>query len=161
MDADDVRDLHRLIDYLEWAHGRILDAARATGDPELRRLFDHLVAAEHVWIARLEGEDSSGIELWPERSLEQSEERFRLNLERYRRFLAGLGPGDVDRPIRYRNSSGDEFRTPVAEILHHVSLHGAHHRGQAVERMRELGEEPVDTLFITFVREHPATPGES
>ena len=151
-----LRELHRLIDYLEWANGKVLDAARSTGDEEIRRLFDHLVAADHVWLARLEGEEAAGIEIWPDRSLDEAAERFAANLAGYRHFLAGLDEADLDRPIRYRNSRGDAFRTPIVEILQHVALHGAHHRGQVVTRLRALDRDPVDTLFITFVRENPA-----
>ncbi|NIP57628.1 MAG: damage-inducible protein DinB, partial [Gemmatimonadetes bacterium] len=50
----------------------------------------------------------------------------------------------------------EEFRTPIGEILLHVLLHGSYHRGQIALRMRDVGEEPVNTDLITFVRERPA-----
>ncbi len=73
-----------------------------------------------------------------------------------RRLLDTLSQGDLERRVAYRNSKGEEFRTPIGEILLHVLLHGSYHRGQIALRMRDVGEEPVNTDLITFVRERPA-----
>jgi uncharacterized damage-inducible protein DinB len=36
--------------------------------------------------------------------------------------------------------------------LMHVALHGAYHRGQIAQVIRQGGGEPVNTDFITFQR---------
>ena len=60
---------------------------------------------------------------------------------------------DRAREVDYTNSSGERFRTPLGEILLHVTHHGEHHRGQIARAVRRAGDEPVNTDFITFVRE--------
>ena len=40
----------------------------------------------------------------------------------------------------------------LGEILEHLHLHGAYHRGQIAAWMRWEGIAPVNTDFITFVR---------
>jgi uncharacterized damage-inducible protein DinB len=46
-----------------------------------------------------------------------------------------------------------EFQTPIKDLLMHVALHGSYHRGQIAQALRLAGGEPVNTDFITFVRE--------
>jgi uncharacterized damage-inducible protein DinB len=55
--------------------------------------------------------------------------------------------------MTYRNSKGLEFTNSVGDTLTHVWLHGSYHRGQIAQAIRRAGHEPVNTDFITFVRE--------
>ena len=60
----------------------------------------------------------------------------------------------VDRAsVRYRNSRGEEFHTPVGDLLTHVLMHGAYHRGQIAASVRRAGGEPAATDYIAFTRE--------
>jgi uncharacterized damage-inducible protein DinB len=51
-----------------------------------------------------------------------------------------------------------EFQTPIKDLLMHVALHGSYHRGQIAQALRLAGGEPVNTDFITFVRESEKKP---
>lgn len=151
----------RLVDHMAWANGRALGVVRETGEERSRELLAHVLATERVWLARIRTGDSSGLEIWPELTVEQCERRLEENVAAYRSFLRSLPEDGLRRGATYRNSSGVEFTTPVGEILLHVALHGSHHRGQIARELREAGEEPVNTDFIQFAREHPtlAPPG--
>jgi len=59
--------------------------------------------------------------------------------------------------VVYRNLSGKEFTTSARDILAHVALHGTYHRGQIALALRSADIAPVETDFITFVRERDAT----
>lgn len=152
-DAGPPVPLGRLIDHLEWANRRSLEAVRRSGSPEARRLLAHVLGAERVWLRRIERGDSSGLEIWPELSPAECRGLLSGNLAALRRLLRGLAPDDLGREVAYRNSRGTGFRTPVGEILLHVLLHGAHHRGQIARCLREEGEVPVNIDLITFVRQ--------
>ena len=67
-----VQYLSRLISHLAWADDRVLAALRSatTPDPSCRALFAHILAAEHVWLARLKGETPEH-PVWPDLPLEQ------------------------------------------------------------------------------------------
>lgn len=147
------RPFGRLLDHLEWANRRALEATGATDDPEPIRLLSHILAAERVWLQRLDTGDSSGLEIWPELSRRECESLVVRNVEGYRHRLSELDGGKLDREVTYRNSAGRKFDTPVREIVHHVLLHGSHHRGQIAMCLRDAGCEPVNTDFVTFVRE--------
>lgn len=146
----------RLVDHLAWADARALEMVREPGDGRARELLAHVLATERVWMSRIRTGDSSHLEIWPDLDLGTCQAWLRENVAAYRSLLDALDPADLDEGIAYRNSSGVEFRTPLGEILTHVSLHGSHHRGQIARRVREIGGEPRDVDFIQFVREHPS-----
>ena len=58
---------------------------------------------------------------------------------------------------RYRtpqtvNSKGEPWTSSVEDILTHVVLHAAHHRGQVASGLRAAGHEPAYTDYIHAVR---------
>lgn len=151
--------LRRLLDHLAWANERALASLRDTGDDEGRRYLAHLLATERIWITRIRTGDSSGLEIWPELTLDECEASMRENLRVYRGLLDELTEDRLSGRVTYETSGGIEYETPLVEILLHVFVHGAHHRGQVAKRVRTAGGEPANTDLITFVREHPADAG--
>jgi uncharacterized damage-inducible protein DinB len=151
--------VNRLLAHMLWADTRVLEGLRSAADPTpALALFAHLLAAERVWLARLRGEDTLGLEIWPRLSLEECvaySEGVRAELAAY---TDRLGADALEGPVSYRNSSGREFTSRVGDILTHLAMHGAYHRGQIAVRLRDAGSAPVNTDFITFVRELPEPP---
>jgi uncharacterized damage-inducible protein DinB len=147
----------RLYDHAHWANRRILGALRGiTDDAEAmqeKKLFAHLIAAERVWLTRLEGKDSSGLAIWPAYSLQGCEELTEANAEGYRGYLEGNADADYASLVTYRNSTGQEFHTAIGDILAHVALHGSYHRGQIASFLRIDGFKPVSTDYILYARE--------
>jgi uncharacterized damage-inducible protein DinB len=146
----------RLFHHMAWADLRVLRLLNES--PGARRhaavrLFSHLLAAERVWLLRVHGRDTAGQPIWPELSLVELNAMAAANGFGYNRLLAGLDEAGLAREVEYTNSQGVPFRTRVADVLSHVALHGSYHRGQIAAALRAAGEEPVNTDFITFVRE--------
>lgn len=131
--------MHRLLDHLEWADRRALEAVREADDRRALRLLAHLLACERVWLRRIETGGSSGLEIWPDLSVEECAELLDANLRRFRGLLRSLSEEELDGEISYRNSEGREYDTPLGDILLHVFLHGTHHRGQIATRVRDGG----------------------
>ena len=150
--------LQRLFDHMFWADRRIVERlaeAAGAGPDEAMRLFSHVLAAERVWLHRLRGEDTARQPIWPEWSLEELRSAVTENADGYARYLEETSGEDLAANVHYRNSQGVEFRTPAVDILTHVALHGSYHRGQVAPALRRAGAEPVNTDFITYVRELP------
>jgi uncharacterized damage-inducible protein DinB len=147
----------RLIHHADWANVRVLDALRLAPphNPRALQLLAHVLSAEHIYHERMTHKDPWPQDFWPDLSLEQCGALVNDNRLQYRGFIAALPESDLDRLIRYRNSQGMVFHTPLKELLMHVALHGAYHRGQIAQVIRQGGGEPVNTDFITFVREIP------
>ncbi|HEX6926718.1 MAG TPA: DinB family protein [Longimicrobiaceae bacterium] len=144
--------LRRLFDSVFWADERALGSLEEK-DTEARRYLHHVLAAERVWLLRLRGESSAGQEIWPQLSDEEARSLATENREGYRRYLDSLSEADLERAIDYANQAGRRFRTPIIDILMHVATHGAYHRGQVARARREAGGVPLNTDYITYVRE--------
>jgi uncharacterized damage-inducible protein DinB len=147
-----VRALQRRHEYNAWANARL--AAVLQPEPEhVLRIVSHLLGAERLWLARIEGRRTNHIPVWPELSAEECRALALENREACERFLKGLADDDLARAIEYRNSSGAQFTTLLGDILEHLLLHGAYHRGQVAAALRQSGASPPVTDFIAWVRE--------
>ena len=148
--------LQRLIDHLGWADQRVFEAVRGTAaDPAAVELLSHILAAEHVWHARLIGRPTM-MPVWPILSLDECQRIAAENLAVLRTFVADLDPAAARVDVTYTNSAGQGFTTPVEDILLHVCLHGAYHRGQIASILRRGGTTPAATDYIAFIRGTPA-----
>lgn len=72
----------------------------------------------------------------------------------------GLSEADLGAVVRYRNTKGEEFATPVIDILTHVVVHGAYHRGQIAKALGRAGTRAVNTDYITFARSVEPAPSD-
>ncbi|MCA0754175.1 DinB family protein [Paenibacillus sp. N4] len=116
------------------------------------KLLSHLVAAEAIWLSRLNGDDEAPITVWPELTLDQCAELADQNKRGYEKWFDEAGDGDFSKMLTYRTSTGIEFHTAVSDILMHAVLHGSYHRGQIASLVKSGGGQPEITDFIQFVR---------
>jgi uncharacterized damage-inducible protein DinB len=152
--------LTRLFDHLAWADANARDVLRgmpASSDETVRAtaLYAHIVGAEHVWLARLLGRPPE-YPVWPELDLAAGAELAARTAGELQGYVASLGADDREREVEYTNSAGRRFRSRVDDILVHVAMHGAYHRGQIALLTRQGGGEPASTDYIAFVRGAPA-----
>jgi uncharacterized damage-inducible protein DinB len=70
-----------------------------------------------------------------------------------RQWLEFIGSeASFDRILKYKNYVGDYYETNVEQIMIHLVNHGTYHRGQIALLMRQHGQEPINTDFITYDR---------
>ena len=143
--------LEKLYEHNWWAHDAMLaELRRAAPDAETLRLLAHVVAAEHLWLARIDSVKPR-VAVWPALTLDEIVALEAENRPRFRELLAR--PDDTRlRRVQYRNSAGNDFENDVESILTHVAMHGHYHRGQIARAMRAAGREPVYSDYIGFVR---------
>jgi uncharacterized damage-inducible protein DinB len=146
--------IRRLYDHMVWADARALSALRAMHAPPLDalRLYAHLLAAEHVWLARIEAREPE-LTVWPALALDECATLAARNSAAYAVLVETLSSEELRRVVRYRNSKGDEFANTVEDIVLHVAMHGAYHRGQVARIVRSEGGAPLPTDYIFFIRE--------
>lgn len=151
---DHLEDLFR---YTHWAYRSWLDHLREVlpSADRPRQLLAHAIVSDTVWIHRLRGEDASSLDLWPDASWEECARRLDENRDAYANYLEGLSEDDLRVPARYRNTKGHTYETPIADVLMHVITHGHYHRGQIAAAASAAEAEPVNTDYITYVRNRP------
>lgn len=141
--------IRRLFRYDRWANGEALGSAR--GRQAALRLMAHVLGAEWLWLSRLRGLRPP-VPVWPEwNELECERQRAALRPE-WEAYLAALTDEDLKGAVDYVNSKGERWRSTVEDVLMHVVLHSAYHRGQAATAVRASGAEPAYTDFIHAVR---------
>jgi uncharacterized damage-inducible protein DinB len=156
--------LRREFSYDEWANREVLAAIRAAGGADPRsadhsnpnyrslQLMSHILAAERVWLERLKQQPQS-VPVWPEPDLAQCEAEAATLGGLWLEFLDLITAGDVSQSISYKSSKGEEWTSTIVDVLTHVILHSACHRGQIATHMRAHGQTPAYTDFIHGVRQ--------
>jgi len=146
--------LRRQFAYDEWANREVLAAIRAAGAVNERslQLMAHILAAEQVWLERLKQVPQS-VPVWPKPDLEQCEAQAKKLGGQWLEFLDLITAGDVSQSISYKNTKGEEWTSTIVDVLTHVVLHSAYHRGQIASHMRSIGQTPANTDFIHGVRQ--------
>jgi len=161
--------LRREFSYDEWANREVLAAIRAAGGADPRsadhssdnqgsanyrslQLMSHILAAERLWLERLQ-QKAQSVPVWPEPDLAQCEAEAATLGGLWLEFLDLITAGDVSQSISYKNSKGEEWTSTIVDMLTHVVLHSAYHRGQIATHMRAHGQTPAYTDFIHGVRQ--------
>lgn len=146
--------LRRQFAYDEWANREVLQAIRSQGANDKRslQLMSHILAAELVWLERLKQQPQS-VPVWPEPDLAQCEAQAAKLGGMWLEFLDLITAGDVSQSISYKNSKGEEWTSTIVDILTHVVIHSAYHRGQIASHMRANGQTPAYTDYIHGVRQ--------
>lgn len=153
-----MEQLRKLVEHLAWADARVLEGLRtAPGtDPRAAELYAHVLGAEHVWLSRIAGRQPS-VEVWPMLTLEGCARLSAENVATLQQLLDDATSAMLDGTVHYTNSAGRTYDSRVEDILLHIALHGAYHRGQVALIVRMAGGEPAPTDYIGFVRGDPAT----
>jgi uncharacterized damage-inducible protein DinB len=146
--------LRDLFEYNDWANRRILGLFHALPNPVEKplSLLAHLLTAEEIWLLRLRGQDTVGVDKSPQLTVSLCETLVNEHRQAFAEVVAEFERRGLDSAVTYRNLSGTEFTTSARDILTQIALHGSYHRGQIALALRAGGMVPVDTDFITFVR---------
>jgi uncharacterized damage-inducible protein DinB len=151
-----IRHLDKLIAHMEWADRVVLEGLRSApgSDPQALEYLAHVIGAEHIWISRIRG-DPARHAVWPALTLDECADLAATNVRQLRELIGSMSVGDLDRRLAYTNSAGRSFESDLEDILLHIVLHGAYHRGQVSLMTRRSGGVPAPSDYIAFVRGVP------
>ncbi len=154
--------LHRLFDHMAWADDQVIAGLQAApgSDPAALEYFAHVIGAEHIWLTRIQ-QESPRLAVWPKLTVDEAAWYAAENITGFRAVLEAASPNDLQTAISYVNTAGKAFTTPLDDILLHVALHGAYHRGQVSLLVRRSGGTPAPTDYIAFARGAPAATRQS
>ncbi len=150
---DLLQHYQQLVRYDEWANLEMIASFKNASSPPARSLkfMAHIIGAEHVWLARLLQREPP-VPVWADLSIDDCDEQVHVLAGEWRNYLADHTAG-LETSVAYKNSKGEPWNSLVRDILTHVFLHSAYHRGQIAADMRQAGHVPAYTDFIHGVRQ--------
>ena len=146
----------KLLAYNIWADRRTIQLLKEQGgsNPRALSILIHLLVAEAEWLTRItQNSGTPGFNFWVDMSLSDCETLANEVHEKYAGLVSRLNDKKLGEIATYKNSKGVEFRTSWRDVLLHVTMHSAYHRGQVAMAIRDSGGEPVNTDYIGFLRE--------
>ena len=149
-----IEHLRRLFVYDDWANGEVLALLRQAETAPARslKLMGHIFSAQRLWLERLEQQKQT-FPVWPDFSLEQCATQAAELPVFWKNYLDAVNQAGLSRPVNYKNSKGEGWTNRRDDILLHVIMHSAYHRGQIARDMRAAGFTPAYTDFIQGVRQ--------
>ncbi|MGD0989325.1 MAG: DinB family protein [Candidatus Sulfotelmatobacter sp.] len=146
--------LARQFAYDAWANAEVLSAIKAASpesQPGPLKLLGHILSAERLWLERLRQQPQT-MSVWPEFGLAQCQAQIAELADLWRGYFTKLSDAKLSKKISYKNSKGEPWINTVQDVLTHVVLHSAYHRGQIASLLRASGNSPAYTDFIHAVR---------
>jgi uncharacterized damage-inducible protein DinB len=151
--------------YNAWANRRLYRACGRLSEDEylrerrssfgsLHATLNHILVADRIWLARIEGRTPPRLEL--DQILYA--DLIGLKVARVaedahlRNLVAAFSAAMFDQPLVYRNGRGDRFETPLHLVFGHLFNHQAHYRGEASVLLAQTAVPPPALDLIRFVR---------
>ncbi len=148
-----VSEFRRLFSYHRWANAEALKSLKMIETPPSKALsiFAHIIAADRLWYERIQN-GGQKIAVWPPWSIHQCETESNAIDALFLDYLDGLDDSKLNQTISYVNFKGEFHTSAGFDILQHIIMHGAYHRGQIALAIRQSGHTPPYTDFIHAVR---------
>lgn len=150
-----MKQFQRLFAYDYWANRRALESLSTISDSDERprKIMGHIMGAQRVWLGRFDASRISPAEPWPTLTIAELDAAIEHLHKQWSDLLGSLTPERLVENLVYRNAKGVEFQTPVEEVLLHLVMHAAYHRGQMATAVRDAGGKPAPTDYVVYVRE--------
>ena len=150
-----------LIHYKRWATNGLnsviaenLERIAADDRILILRLLDHIQSVDEIFSHNLEanphGHRAPRSAELP--SFDALASKARATADWYVDYADALLPEKVDEPIAFSFSNGEPARMTRGEMLLHVAMHAAGHRGQVALLLQKNGIEPWPDRITDFLR---------
>lgn len=159
-----MQTLSLLFEYSDWSNGELMRAATPLRDEDLDRSFDigrgslrrtliHVWAGEDVWLKRWKGVTETP---WPNEDeltpMTALAEKMAKTISERRTFVLSKSDADLAELMVYRDSLGSLFEARLGDMFLQGIVHSIHHRAQAVNILRRLGQKPPEVDYMMRVR---------
>jgi len=147
---DSIPYFRRLFAYDDWANREVLTRLQTNSTARSLELLAHIFGAQRIWFERLTGVPQN-TPVWPKFTLQQCEQQAAELPKVWNNYLDQKTT--LNDSISYQNTRGESFSSRVEDILMHVIMHAAYHRGQIASVTRASGHTPAYTDFIHSIRQ--------
>jgi uncharacterized damage-inducible protein DinB len=119
------------------------------------RTLNHIYVVDRIFRAHLAGEprpfDATHTPVLP--TLAQLHLDVQATDAWYVAYVAGLAAAQLDEALEFDFTDGDKGRMSREEILLHVITHGAYHRGNVGQILKNHGMAPPRDLYTKFLHQ--------
>jgi uncharacterized damage-inducible protein DinB len=139
----------KLFHYEYWANKRVLDQLLSVSNvPEKAyTLFAHMLFAHKIWLDRLGSKQEDIRQDYTKKELD------RVLDNNYVELIAFVKKqNDFTISFTYTDLKGNTYTNNLHDIFSHLCLHGAYHRGQVVQLIKQVSETSIVTDFIAYAR---------
>jgi uncharacterized damage-inducible protein DinB len=152
---ESIESFRRLFEYDRWAnHATLASLKTVTGSTERSlKVFNHILGGQRVWLARFDNPNPPNVQPWPALGLEECGAAIDDAHKRWMALLDQLTPEKLSQDLTYRTMAGAEFKTPIRDVITHMVMHSAYHRGQVAAAVREDGGKPTPTDYVVYLRQ--------
>lgn len=152
---DTADQLLRLFSYDKWANEQVVLSIQENlpfdNSDQCVHSFSHITGSQELWYQRIRGESPANPETWPEYELAVALQKLNTLYSNWNRLIDS-SRSELNKVISYQNSKGTAYDSALSDILHHIVIHGQHHRAQIAQMLRNAKIEPPATDFIFFSR---------
>jgi uncharacterized damage-inducible protein DinB len=144
----------KLFEYDYWANSETLASLKTVpgGLEKARKAVCHLIGAQRIWMSRFGNPAPPTAQPWPDLTIEECSSAIGDLRQRWQALLDQLTPEKLAGDLTYLSLKGTENKTPVEDVLMHLVLHSAYHRGQVASAVREAGGKPATTDYAVYLR---------
>ncbi len=138
-----------LFEHEYWANLKVLSTLIGANEcpKKVIELFSHSIAAQRIWLDRING-NTSEVKVWEVFDKEIMLELLKIN---FIDIIKTIDNQDINQLITYQNSKGEHYTRTVKQILTHLTLHAAYHRGQVVLLLKSHVDILPSTDYIFYV----------
>lgn len=122
------------------------------GTGSVRDKICHIIAADTIWLDRIEGLETKFMDSSFFPSKEKTKEYFLSCKTRFEKILENLSVTNVFNKVSFKNKKGELIQFELNEVLLHVVNHGTYHRGQIGSLIRRIKGKPPTTDLIEFFK---------
>lgn len=158
--------LHSLFKYKAWSNDQLfieLAKVDSLAQQEARhnamRILNHIYVVDQIFAAHLSGavQSFTATNTSETPTLEALRDGVAMLDAWYVDYAADVSPEQLAENIAFTFTDGDQGLMTREEMLTHVSLHGAYHRGGAGRIMTQAGTPPPRDLYTRFLHQTEPT----
>jgi uncharacterized damage-inducible protein DinB len=144
--------LLRIFNYSHWANETLLDliAKNKISDEYIIKMMSHVMDVQAIRFPMVSGKKTPNITMWDIHSVEKLKDLNDETMEAAVLFLTKARPRIFLEKVAGKTIDGTDFLISKGDMLIHLANHAAHHRGQIVLRMRELGVTPPNIGYLQY-----------
>ncbi|MGD9906391.1 MAG: DinB family protein [Vicinamibacterales bacterium] len=147
--------------HMEWADAQtwstVLQSRAARDDDKTRGWLHHLHTVQRAFTAIWRGESPRFVDAASFADMPALATWGRAGVAGLRAAIDGVDAAGIARRVelpwaqRFAPPGGALTHPTLGDTAQHLALHSAHHRGQVLARLRELGAEPPTVDYIAWI----------